>query len=209
MTFKERFMIYKKGHRLLRPYLQSQYGVGYQETKFDMTYTDMVEKIDYDIVDTHGKRVRVQEKICTESGFMTVVCGENDFCKSKADVLIVAYFDPSQASIMAAISCGMDAYREYIRRRRDSPIFKTGPNRGKFRMTNKLIKWNDGEHEDKPFLAPPFSYLIDEELSHDLCVVQGLLLTPLAHWVLDKQRIYYRQPDYATDMFKRFGEQNG
>jgi hypothetical protein len=76
-------------------------------------------------------------------------------------------------------------------------------------MTNKLIKWNDGEHEDKPFLAPPFSYLIDEELSHDLCVVQGLLLTPLAHWVLDKQRIYYRQPDYATDMFKRFGEQNG
>jgi hypothetical protein len=209
MAFEEQFMIYKKGHRLLKPYLQSQFGVGYKEIIFDKTYTDIVDKIDYDIIDIHGRRIRVQEKICTESGYMTVVCGESDFCKSKADVLIVAYFDPSQASIMAAISCGMIDYREYIRRRRDSPIYKTGHNRGKFRMANKLVKWNENGKEDKPFLAPPFSYLLDEKLSHDLCVVRGLLLTPLAQWVLDKQRIYYQQPDFVADMFKKFGDPDG
>jgi len=212
-------MLSKLSHKFMKPHNKCFFGVGFKEEDLSGTVEDIHCKVDYNAINTiYGKnRIKVQEKTCTSPwlGYLTVVCNIPDFLYSKAKILSCGYLNDEKTAMDAVMYCGMDEYREFCRRCRDSFVIKSGPNKGQVRAYNgfiqtKKMRTSRGEIA-VDFIAVALAFLLDSDLGKELGVVRSYALNSArAQWVLDRQRDYYDlyKPD-CQDMIVKFGDPNG
>ena len=202
-------MLSQKNHKLLKPHYQGFFGIGYKEDDLSSTGFDLYDKVDF-IVKINGVKIKVQEKTCTSLGFLTVVCGVQDFLRSRAQFLTCGYPNAAQTGMDAVMICHLKAYREFCSRYRDSIVYKTGPNMGKLRDSHKWLKSTSERGRKISFLAVPLMFLLDSDLGQELGVVRSYMLTAEADRVLRWQRKHYdlRTPA-CDDMIQKYGDIDG
>ena len=202
-------MLSQKNHKLLKPHYQGFFGIGYKEDDLSSTGFDLYDKVDF-VIKIKGVKIKVQEKTCTELGYLTVVCGVQDFMHSRAQLLTCGYTNAAQTGMDAVMICPLNAYREFCRRYRDSIVYKTGPNKGKLRDSHKWLKSTTERGRAIDFLAVPLMFLLDSDLGKELGVVRSYTLTAEANRILRLQREHYdlRIPA-CDDMIQKYGDVDG